>query len=78
MLSHCTLTRRCLKNAHSLIYKCKAVTIVTKTTDQSTIRNKIRKEFKIFKEVTTCGTGTPSEYMMLGNDAIDVFNARLP
>ena len=78
MLSHCTLTRRCLKNAHSLIYKCKTVTIVTKTTDEGTRRNEIRKEFKIFKELTRCGTGTPSEYMMLGNDAIDVVNAWLP
>ena len=51
------------------------VTVVTKTTDQVTIRNKIRKEIKIFEELTICGTGTPSEYMMLGNDAIDVFNA---
>lgn len=52
------------KNTQSLIYKY--VTIVTKTTDQSTIRNKIRKEFNMFKELTICGTGTPSEYMMLG------------
>ena len=29
----------------------------------------------MIKELTICGTGTPSEYMMLGNDAIDVFNA---
>ena len=54
------------KNAHILIYTCKAVPVVTNTTDQSTIRNKIRKEFKIFKELTICGKGTPSEYIMLG------------
>ena len=34
--------------------------------DPSTIRNKIRKKFKIFKEVTKCGPGTPSEHMVLG------------
>jgi len=67
-----------IPHAHSLIYKCKTVIIVRKTTDQGTKRNKIRKEFKIFKELTICGTGTQSEYMMLGNDAIDVFNAWLP
>ena len=54
------------KNAHILIYKCKTVTIVTNTTDQSTIRNKMTKEFKIFKELTICGKGTLSEYTMLG------------
>ena len=61
-----TKSTKIKKNAHILIYKCKTVTIVTNTTDQSTIRNKMTKEFKIFKELTICGKGTRGEYTMLG------------
>ena len=44
-----------IKKCTYLNFQFKTVTVVTNTTDQSTIRNKIRKEFKIFKELTIGG-----------------------